>query len=162
MNQCNIILKMGEGAVTTAPNILSSTGIGSCVVITMYDFRRKRGGMAHIMLPGTDDQNRQDTPYQYADTAVVTLLRIMLSTGTSQQDFVAKIVGGAQMFLCSDASGPGIGNQNVNSIKRILSREGIRLGGEEVGGNCGRNVDFYLDSGKVIVKTAGKKEDVKL
>jgi chemotaxis receptor (MCP) glutamine deamidase CheD len=34
--------------------------------------------------------------------------------------------------------------------------------GEEVGGSYGRNVEFYLDSGRVIVTTAGKKEDVEL
>jgi chemotaxis protein CheD len=120
------------------------------------------GGMVHIMLPGSNSVNEQGFPYHYADTAIVTLLGKLRSMGAAQRNMVAKMIGGARMFLCSDDSAPGIGKQNVSSIRRILQREQIPLSGEEVGGSYGRNVDFYLDSGKVIVTTAGKKEDVEL
>jgi chemotaxis protein CheD len=120
------------------------------------------GGMAHIMLPDSNSLNGQRPPYHCADTAIVTLLMRLRSMGAAQQDMVAKMIGGAQMFTYSNDSGPGIGKQNIKSIKRILARERIPLSGEEVGGNYGRNVEFYLDSGKVIVKTAGKKNDVEL
>ena len=148
--------------MTSAPHILSSQGIGSCVVVTIYDHRRKMGGMAHIMLPGSNSVNGRGFPYHHADTAIVTLLGKLRSMGAAQPDMVAKMAGGARMFLCSDDSAPGIGKQNVSSIRRILQREQIPLSGEEVGGSYGRNVEFYLDSGKVIVTTAGKKEDVEL
>ena len=162
MVQRNITIKMGEGAVNSAPQIISSQGIGSCVVVTIYDPRRKMGGMAHIMLPESNGLNGQHPSYHYADTAIITLLGKLYSRGAFLQDIVAKMIGGAQMFICSDDSGPGIGKQNVSSVRRILGRERIPLSGEEVGGSYGRNVEFYLDSGKVIVKTAGKKEDVEL
>ena len=158
----NIAIKMGEGAVTSAPRIISSQGIGSCVVVTIYDPRRKMGGMAHIMLPDSNSVNGRSSPYHYADTAIVTLLGKLHSRGALLQDIVAKMIGGAQMFICSNGSGPGIGKQNDSSIRQILGREQIPLSGEEVGGSYGRNVEFHLDSGKVIVKTAGKKEDVEL
>jgi chemotaxis protein CheD len=162
MAQRNIMIKMGEGAVTNAPHILSSQGIGSCVVVTIYDRFRKMGGMAHIMLPNSNNANGRGFLYHHADTAIVTLLGKLRSMGAVQYNMVAKMVGGAQMFNCSDDIAPGIGKQNVSSIRRILGREQIPLSGEEVGGSCGRNVEFYLDSGKVMVKTAGKKEDVEL
>jgi chemotaxis protein CheD len=162
MDQRKITIKMGEGIVTSAPKVLFSLGIGSCVVVTLYDARMKRGGMAHIMLPDSSGLNGQHPLYYYVDTAIITMLRKLLSMGTAQQDVVAKIVGGAQMFVCSDDSGPGIGKQNVSSVRRILDRERIPLSGEEVGGNFGRNVEFHLDSGRVNVKTAGKKEDVEI
>ena len=148
--------------MTNAPHILSSQGIGSCVVVTIYDHRRKMGGMVHIMLPDSNSVNEQDFPYHYADTAIVTLLGKLRSMGAAQRNMVAKMIGGARMFLCSDDSAPGIGKQNVSSIRRILGREQIPLTGEEVGGSYGRNVEFYLDSGKVLVTTAGKKEAVEL
>ena len=162
MFQRNITIKMGEGAVNNAPQIISSQGIGSCVVVTIYDPRRKMGGMAHIMLPDSNGVNGQDFPYHYADTAITALVGKLRSMGAVQRNMVAKITGGAQMFICSNGSGPGIGKQNVSSVRRILDRELIPLSGEEVGGSCGRNVEFYLDSGKVIIKTVGKKEDVEL
>jgi len=162
MSQRNITIKMGEGAVTNAPYIISSSGIGSCVVVTIYDPRRKMGGMVHIMLPDSNSVNGRGSPYHYADTAIVTVLGKLYNRGAAQQNIVAKMIGGAQMFICSDDSAPGIGKQNVSSIRQILQREQIPLSGEEVGGSYGRNVEFYLDSGKVIVSTAGKKEDVEL
>lgn len=42
---------MGEGIVAKEPCIISSVGIGSCVVVTLYDTQQCIGGMAHIMLP---------------------------------------------------------------------------------------------------------------
>jgi chemotaxis protein CheD len=162
MAQRKVMIKMGEGAVTHSPHLISSTGIGSCVVVTIYDPRSKKGGMAHIMLPGSNGLNGTDSPYKYTDTAIVCLLKKLLSMGSAQQDIVAKMVGGAQMFLCSNDTGPGIGKQNISSVRRILGQEQIPLSGEEVGGNCGRNVDFYLDSGRVIVKTTGEKMDVEI
>jgi chemotaxis protein CheD len=153
---------MGEGVVTSTPHIVLSQGIGSCVVVTLYDPRKKLGGIAHIMLPESNKLNGQRPPYHCVDTAIATLLRKLRSMEASQPNMEAKIIGGAQMFLCSNGSGPGIGQQNISSTERILNQEGIPLRGKDIGGNCGRNVEFFLDSGKVIVKTAGKKEDIEL
>jgi chemotaxis protein CheD len=162
MSPGNISIKMGEGIVIGNPGILSSTGIGSCVVVMIYDFHNRIGGMAHVMLPDSKYINVNCYPYQYADTAIIALLGKLVSRGGSRERIVAKIVGGAQMFKCSSDLGPGIGKQNVLSIRRLLNREQIRLVGEDVGGRRGRNVDFYLDSGRVIVKTTGKKEEIEL
>jgi chemotaxis protein CheD len=158
----NILIKMGEGAVTNAPNIVVSKGVGSCVVVTIYDRFWQMGGMAHIMLPGSNGNTGRGLLYHYADTAIVTLLGKLQNMGAARYNMVAKMAGGAQMFLCSDDIAPGIGKQNVSCIREILDQEQIPLVGEEIGGNCGRNVAFYLDSGMVIVTTAGKKEDVEL
>ena len=73
------------------------------------------------------------------------------------RNMVAKLVGGARMFLSSDDSNPGIGGQNIMSIKHILKREQIPVIGENTGGNYGRSVEFYLDSGKVTVKAIGRE-----
>ncbi len=170
---------MGEGIVTRAPNIISSVGLGSCVAVTIYDTRRKIGGLAHIMLPnqlrndecGLRNKEEQKTPqsafrnpqsairnpqYKCADTAIAALLEELKSKGAVRQDLVAKMVGGAQMYSSYDDSNSGVGKQNLMSIKRILDRERMPLIGEDVGGHHGRNIEFYLDSGKVIVMAMGK------
>jgi chemotaxis protein CheD len=72
------------------------------------------------------------------------------------------MIGGAWMFIYSNALGPGIGKQNVSSVRQILGWERIPLSGEEVGGSCGRKIEFHLDYGRMIVITAGKKEDVEI
>jgi chemotaxis protein CheD len=152
-----IEVTMGRGAVTRAPHIISSSGLGSCVVVTLYDTEQRLGGLAHIMLPDSNNLNSYHHPYKCADTAIATLIKELRSMRATHRDMVAKLVGGAKMFLASDDFGPGIGDQNIISIKRILERKRIPVIGENTGGNYGRNVEFYLDSGKVMVKAIGRE-----
>lgn len=148
---------MGEGAVTRAPHLVSSVGLGSCVAVTIYDTTRKIGGLAHIMLPDSSQICSHNSQYKCADTAIAALLQELQSKGAVRQNMVAKIVGGAQMFSSYDDSNSGVGKQNIMSIKRILDRERIPLIGEDIGGHHGRNIEFHLDSGKVIVRAMGKE-----
>ena len=149
---------MGKGAVTTAPHIILSSGLGSCVVVTLYDAKQKLGGLAHIMLPHSNSLNGYYPPYQCADTAITTLIKELRSMRASPRDMVAKLVGGAKMFLSSDDFNPGIGEQNITSVKNILEQKRIPLIAENTGGNYGRNVEFYLDSGRVMIKAIGRED----
>jgi len=155
--QEKIEVSMGRGAVTTAPHIILSSGLGSCVVVTLYDTKRKLGGLAHIMLPDSISLNGSHPAYKCADTAIATLIKELRSMRASPRDMVAKLVGGAKMFLSSDDFGPGIGGQNILSVKRILTRRRIPVIAENTGGNYGRSVEFYLDSGKVMVRAIGRE-----
>jgi len=155
--QNKIEVSMGKGAVTRAPHIISSPGLGSCVVVALYDTEQKLGGLAHIMLPDSNSLNGYHPPYHCADTAIATLIRELWSMRATPQNMVAKLVGGAKMFLSSDDLSPGIGEQNIISVKYILKRKQIPVIGENTGGNCGRSVEFYLDSGKVVVKAIGRE-----
>jgi len=156
--QNKIEVTMGGGAVTTAPHIILSSGLGSCVVVTLYDTERKLGGLAHIMMPDSNNLNGYHPAYQCADTAIATLIKELRSMRASPRNMVAKLVGGAKMFLSSDDFGPGIGGQNIISVKQILTRRRIPVIAENTGGNYGRNVEFYLDSGKVMVRAIGRED----
>ena len=149
---------MGGGAVTTAPHVILSSGLGSCVVVTLYDSKQKVGGLAHITLPDSNSLNGSHPAYKCADTAITTLIKELRSMRASPRNMVAKLVGGAKMFLSSDDFGPGIGGQNLISIKRILKRRRIPVIAENTGGNYGRNVEFYLDSGRVMVRAIGRED----
>ena len=149
---------MGEGVVTSTPHVISSTGIGSCVVITLYDSQKHVGGLAHIMLPDSGNVNGRRPPYHCADTAVTTLLRRLYIKGAARDNLVAKMVGGARMFAAQNGSSPGIGKQNITSIRQILGREKLPLAGEDTGGVYGRSVEFNLGSGKVVIRAAGRED----
>ena len=148
---------MGEGFVTSTPRVISSTGIGSCVVITLYDPQKQIGGLAHIMLPDSIGINGRRPPYHCADTAINTLLKRLQIKGAVLDNLVAKMIGGARMFAGSNSSSPGIGKQNITSVRQILNREKLPLVGEDTGGGYGRSVEFDLDSGKVIVRAVGRE-----
>ena len=172
-----IQVAMGEGVIVSAPYIVLSSGLGSCVAVILYDARRKIGGLAHIMLPNSSQlqsaecgmRNEQSamrgsairnpqSAFKCADTAIAVLLERLRSKGAVQRNIVAKMVGGARMFSCYEDPDTGIGEQNTTNIRHILRREGIALIGEDTGGHHGRSVEFHLDSGRVIVTAIGKEE----
>ena len=158
MSQHEIKVGMGEGVVTNAPRIISSTGIGSCVVVTLYDSQKQTGGLAHIMLPDSGIVNGQRPPYHCADTAITALLRRLQGNGALRENLAAKMIGGARMFAGNNGSSPGIGKRNIASIRQILVREKLPLIGEDTGGGYGRSVEFNLDSGRVIVRAIGRED----
>jgi chemotaxis protein CheD len=160
MGSNKISLGMGEGVVASGPHVVSSAGIGSCVVVALYDARRKAGAMAHVMLPDSAALRESAGCYQCADTAINLLLAGLQYQGSLLQDLVAKIAGGARMFSTYDVGTNGIGSQNIRRIKDILQRNRIPLAGWDIDGQHGRSVDFDLASGKLIVKTLGTTDKV--
>jgi len=148
---------MGGGIISVSPDIIISQGLGSCVVVTLYDSRNKTGGLAHIMLPDSSRHVTSHVPCHFADTAISHLLGGLEAGPSDKRNLVAKIVGGAQMFSKPDASGMSIGSQNVTAIKNLLRLEKIPLIGEDIGGSVGRSVEFHLEFGKLIVSKIGEK-----
>ena len=53
-------VKTGEVKAGTGESVLRSIAIGSCVVVAAYDFNRKTGALAHVMLPGTAPEGSID------------------------------------------------------------------------------------------------------
>ncbi|AXI25723.1 chemotaxis protein CheD [Methanofervidicoccus sp. A16] len=147
-----IRVKIGGLEVAKSPEVLE-TILGSCVALMLYDRGKKIGGMAHIMLPHTDDPNVRD-PGKYANTAVPALITKMTVVGARPNKLVAKIAGGAAMFKTSNTM--NIGKKNVEATKKELSKYKIRIVGEDVGGEGSRTVKFFLKDGKVVVNHRGK------
>lgn len=155
-----ITVGMGEGAITTAPHIIRAAGCGSCVILTLYDAKTKVGGLAHIILPSPDAAIRRLEPdaagaYQYADTAIPRLLEEMRKLGAARKNIAAKMAGGAAMFPSYSAAGAGIGRRNIERVRDVLKKEGIAIAGRDIGGKHGRNVEFHVASGKMVVTAFG-------
>lgn len=155
-----IKVEMGEGAVSKSPDIIISQGIGSCVVLTLYDVKKKIGSLAHIMMPTKTSQplNLSTSMYQFASTAFPALLDEMIKMGASGHDISAKIIGGARMFSSYADIKSCIGEENIREVKQILQKYKTPLAGFDVGGGHGRNVEFYLESGRVVVKAFGRED----
>ena len=157
-----INIAMGEGVTAGAPAIVSAAGVGSCVVVALYDAKRALGGLAHIMLPDSAavhhliEAGGPRRNFRCADTAIAALIGELLARGSSRQDLVAKMAGGARMFSLYDNENPGVGCQNIRGVKHTLAGEGVRLVACDVGGRCGRTVEFHLATGKLVVKAFGQ------
>ncbi len=149
---------IADYSVSASPDILR-TILGSCVGICLYDSTVKIGGMCHIMLPSMKEQN--SSAKKYADTAIPMMVDEMKEKGADTGRIVAKIVGGARMFNVSENSMMGeIGNNNIVKVKEVLGRLAISIVSEDTGGNYGRTIDFYLDSGMVKIRSMGREEKI--
>jgi len=142
-------VNMGEYLVAKK-GTLCGIGIGSCLLICLYDPKTKIGGMAHAMLPSRADVQSA----KYADYAIDIMLDEMQKLGAGRNRIEARLIGGARMFQTQDnANSLNIGEKNTNSAKEKLKKEKIRLTGEDTGGSHGRSVNFDLETGIITVKT---------
>lgn len=129
---------------------LTSTGIGSCLVITLYDPKLRLGSICHPMLSPETRHGNPKPDAIYIDTAIEEMLEKLLLSGAVRERLEAKIVGAANMFAAFKSD---VSRKNVAGAKEKLKKEGIRLAGECVGGFIGRSVEFALDTGIMTVKT---------
>lgn len=143
---------MAQLLVTRAPDVIRSSGLGSCIGIMLYDPFSKIGGMAHAMLP-KHRPGRGDNQAKYVDTAIDAMLNEMISMGCSKENIVAKLAGGAQMFPDSTKDLLVIGAKNVAAAEAYLYSLGITIIAKDVGGNNGRTIEFDCQDGTVSIKT---------
>lgn len=161
MMSASFHVAMGEAVACDDKVEILTTFVGSCVALCLYDPQAKIGGMAHIMLPGDDGKissnstNARSSPGKYADLAVETLVRLMVGKGAAPGRIVAKIAGGANMFVHeSGVSLLDIGQRNANAVRRFLKQKAIPLVAEDIGMRHGRRVEFNIGSGKLIVRSS--------
>ncbi len=150
---------IADWKICCEPCDLITLGLGSCVGIALWDSEAAIGGLAHIMLPDStqfSDKNRTN-PAKFADLAIPLMWEEMYKNGARLKRIRAKIAGGAQMFLFPDKRGSvlNIGERNVVKVKSILKKLGIRISGEDTGGNFGRTMIFKTVNGEVYIRTVG-------
>jgi len=140
--------------ITSSPNVLR-TILGSCVGVCLYDSSEKIGGLSHIMLPAS--RKEPLNVKKYAVTAIPLLVDEMVKAGGKRQNFTAKLCGGATMFKHAETSLMGdIGKNNIKSVKEVLGSMNIKIIAEDLGGDYGRTIDFFIESGEVKIKSIGK------
>ena len=149
---------IADMGITAAPNTLR-TILGSCVGICLYDPVVKLGGLSHIMLPSS--KKSTNNIKKYAETAIPYMIEEMVRLGCDRKRMIAKIAGGSTMFRHTENTLMGdIGKNNIVSTKEILARLNIRIVSEDVGGDYGRTIDFYLETGELKIKTIGKEPKI--
>lgn len=156
MIQDNVIkVGMADLNVAHTTGVLKTTGLGSCVGLTLYDPHSKIAGMAHVMLPTSDiAREAKFNVAKYADTAIPELIERMTKLGASVTRLKAKMAGGAQMFAFSSGQDTmRIGPRNVESCKQMLLTYKIPLIGEDTGANYGRTIEFNAETGILVIRS---------
>lgn len=152
---------MADYNICKAPDAITTLGLGSCVGIALYDSTRKIAGLAHIMLPDSTLVRNNNNIAKFADTGIDACIDMMVKNGASRIGLTAKIAGGAQMFAFgSNNDMLRIGERNVEATKKKLKELGIRILAEDTGKNYGRTIEFYPETGELLIKAVGKPKTI--
>jgi len=145
---------IAEYDVTTSGATLTTSGLGSCLGIAMFDPEADVAGLIHVMLPSVDDADN-DNAAKFADTGIELLVEEMEREGADCDRIRAKIAGGSDMLDFSE-NGSGIGVRNVRQTEQTLADLDIPVVAEDVGGDYGRSLRFETASGDLVVKSANE------
>ena len=148
---------MGDLKVCKAPDNLTTRGLGACVGAVVDDTTTKGSGMLHCMLPDSTKIANNSNIAKFADTGLDELLKQMISLGARKSSMIAKIAGGAQMFAFSNSNDMlRVGDRNVEAVKAKLKALGIPIVASDTGLNYGRTIEFYSNTGVLLIKAVGK------
>ncbi|BCR06648.1 chemoreceptor glutamine deamidase CheD [Desulfuromonas versatilis] len=156
----NLILGIGDlGASNTPGTVIKTFALGSCVAVVLLDPRTRTIGMAHVALPDSkvNPTRAQERPGYFADSAIPNLLREMGRLGaTNPQGLYAKLAGGASIM--DQNATFNIGRRNLEAVRSLLARLGIRTVGEDVGGTISRTVSLSVNTGKLTLASPGRPD----
>ncbi len=127
------------------------TILGSCVSICLYDTKLKIGGINHYMLPYWNGEGLASP--KYGNIANEKLVERLLKLGSSKQNLIAKIFGGANQIN----SAINIGERNILIAKQQMNAMGIKIVAENTGGHVGRKLRYNTHTGEVQMKLLSKK-----
>lgn len=137
------IVIQGEFIISSDPQDVLSTILGSCVAAFLRDPVAGVGGLNHFLLPGNDPNDRN--AMKYGLNAMELLINNLVRAGARRDRLEGKLFGGGRMV-------PGltdIGAANGRFAEDFLKREGIRYLGGSLGGDHGRKIRVWPVSGQV-------------
>lgn len=149
-----IDINPGEVKVLKGIGRLRALALGSCVAVALYDKVEQIGGMAHVMLPTTDNYLRGDDPLKYTDEAIPYLIKQMVEMGANRYGLHGRLVGGA--MIVDDTI--DIGVQVVKSCQDILYKHGIEIVAQRVGGRENRSAILDVATGTLWYNENGGVE----
>ncbi len=147
---------------------LRISSLGSCIGLVLYpdDSNPKKCAiMGHIMLPQSKEKDRKNPerknrfgPTRFADIAIPEMIKRLedASGRTRRKRFVAKMIGGAEMFGYTKLT-LSIGKENAKMTKALLKKEKVPIIKEFTGGDTGMSVIFQVNDYILKVKPTGGK-----
>ena len=129
---------------------LIETVLGSCVAVCLWDQTHRIGGMNHFMLPG-ENASLENVSGRYGLYSMELLINDMMHRGSRRSLLTAKIFGAASV-MSGVAHDRSVSAANESFIRQLLINEGIPISCADLGGDCGRRIAYFLDTGKVKVR----------
>ena len=154
-----LMLGVGDfGATNAAGEVVKTMALGSCVAVVMLHPKTRSVGMVHVALPDSsiNKDRARERPGYFADTGLPALMREMIRLGCNRQgrDLIIKMAGGARVMDPQNTF--NIGKRNILAIKKLLWQQGLGAVAEDVGGKISRTVAVEVDTGRMILSSAGR------
>jgi chemotaxis protein CheD len=126
---------------------LISTVLGSNVAVSLWDKKKKYGGMANYLYPSLEQGAAASSAY--GSVAIRHLAKMLISEGVKRKDIKAQIFGGAEKK--GDLECAKIASKNVSMAKKILRELKIDIVSEDIGGNLGRKIVYNSEKNEAII-----------
>lgn len=126
-----------------------TTILGSCVAVCLWDPVTRIGGINHYMLPLWNGEGLPSP--KFGNIAIEKLVDKMVALGARRSRLVAKVFGGAES-LEHGSSHFMIGYRNGILARELLSDLSIPIISSDLGGVGGKKIQFFTDTGDVLLK----------
>lgn len=150
----HVQLTLGDTYVTSSPEEVLTTILGSCVAACIRDPVTGIGGMNHFLLPDGTSGDREARCYGI--NAMELLINDILKHGGDRRRLEAKLFGGGNVVSALT----DVGQRNYTFARQFLMDEGIPISGGDVGGDSARRIQYMPFSGRArqaLVKGAEPK-----
>lgn len=149
------VIMAGEYHVGSGEQLIE-TVLGSCVAVCLWDQHHRIGGMNHFMLPGATVSLAEATG-RHGLYAMELLINDMMHRGSARSLLQAKVFGAGNV-MAAVAPERSVAAANERFVREMLTNEGIPIACADLGGNVGRRICLFLDTGKVKVRRLASTE----
>lgn len=138
-----VTVLQGQSKVSSDPEVVFTTVLGSCVAVCLHDPHANLGGMNHFLLPGGQGQGSKDMRYGVHSMEI--LINELLKNGAVRRRLVAQLYGGASVIKNKS----NIGGSNIDFAIGFLKNENIPCLEKNVGGTLARRLKLHAVTGRV-------------
>lgn len=118
---------MADYRLCRPPQKISTLGLGSCLGVILYDQRLKICGLAHVMEPSSQLIRKMPTN-EVCGYLLKDMFEELLKQGSRKENMIAKMAGGAQMFVNQNTHNMlNIGQQNIQAVMNFWQNGKFRL-----------------------------------
>ena len=129
---------------TSSKKAIIKSVLGSCVSVCLWDKTKQIEGMNHYIYPV---KGKNKSTAIYGDVAIPYLIQMMINLGSTNNNLIAHVIGGAENAKSSSS----IGSENVNIAKKYLKKYDINVLSWDVGGTAGKKIAFNTSTGEALV-----------
>ena len=144
-----VTIHIGEYFASQEPLVIT-TFLGSCVAVCLFDWKKKIGGMNHILIAGEASFKEYNAPARYSINAMELLINAMMNLGAARKNLAAKVFGGANVIPHIPEE-DSVGLRISEFVLQFLDRERINITAQDLGGHKSRRVFFHTDTGAVFL-----------